>query len=387
MSRGGYYHHRVDPSGLSRRHGRVDAGTRRAELVLARRGREDYRDAIFVKVAWSHLRSIGPGLLLSAGCDKLVQADFDVHPAPGPEPEMRICGEQDCQPHRSCALLDPECGPNEDQDCCLAFIIPGGEFDRDNTPSLPAKVSSFALDAYEVTVGRFRAFLVGYGNNWPSAGDGGLPGALATTGWQENWKDFMPQTEEGVRGLLEKCDRPRAWTPTAGINENRPVSCVHWYVAFAFCAWDGGRLPTEAEWSYAAAGGAEQRVYPWSVPFTSLEISEAHASYGCADRGACDQIASLINVGSKPAGNGRWGHADLAGNVWEWTLDGPGRKEEWCNDCIPDTRGAHRVVRGGGFRDSKSKLELGTSRDTRETNPHYLQIHNDLGFRCARDLQ
>jgi formylglycine-generating enzyme required for sulfatase activity len=49
----------------------------------------------------------------------------------------------------------------------------------------------------------------------------------------------------------------------AGANEALPINCVHWYDAFQFCAWDGGWLPTEAEWEMAAAGGAENRRYPW----------------------------------------------------------------------------------------------------------------------------
>jgi formylglycine-generating enzyme len=120
------------------------------------------------------------------------------------------------------------------------------------------------------------------------------------------------QTEgrDRVRCALSDVDRH------GGGNESRPQNCLDWFTAFAFCAWDGGRLPTESEWKYAASGGSEQRYYPWSDPPTSETIDDSYAVY-CG--GSC---RSTQNVGSKsPKGDGKWGQSDLAGNVSEWTLD------------------------------------------------------------------
>jgi formylglycine-generating enzyme required for sulfatase activity len=164
-----------------------------------------------------------------------------------------------------------------------------------------------------------------------------------------------------------------------GDNEKRPIVCITWYEAFAFCAWDGARLPTEAEWNYAAAGGSEQRAYPWSTPASPATIDCAAASYDHCVAGEGDP-SNLIVVGSKPAGNGKWGQADLGGNVWEWNLDGwASSYGNPCADCANLTDAAYRVVRGGSFN-SVAQYILASHRSY---NLPVLRSGN-TGARCAR---
>jgi len=82
---------------------------------------------------------------------------------------------------------------------------------------------------------------------------------------------------------LASCAPYSTWTSTAESQENLPVNCVNWYEAYAFCIWDGGFLPSEAEWEYAAAGGSQQREYPWGSTPSGLSVSYQYAVYGTGD--------------------------------------------------------------------------------------------------------
>ncbi len=108
------------------------------------------------------------------------------------------------------------------------------------------------------------------------------------------------------------------WTSSPSGNENLPINCVSWFEGLAFCIWDGGFLPSETEWEYAAAGGSEQRTYPWGTTAPDC----AHANF-VLDGASCSGTSTHSNpVGSLPVGDGVWEHSDLAGNVREWCLIG-----------------------------------------------------------------
>ncbi len=284
----------------------------------------------------------------------------------------------------SCVGLTATCGPAGTDDCCKSLPVPGGTFDRSydgvqfKDPNFPATVDDFYLDKYEITVGRFRVFVnagMGTQASPPAAGTGAHP-RIAGSGWDSTWNTNLAADTASLEANL-KCGM-ETWTDTAGSNESVPVSCLDWYTAFAFCAWDGGRVPTEAEWNYAASGGSEQRYYPWSSPATSTSIDDSYAVYNCG--GSC----TPLNVGSKsPKGDGKWGQSDLAGNVLEWTLDW---YASWysmpCLNCADLTAASYRVIRGGNLYN----IALGLRSGYRFY--YFPEMRSGaFGARCARTSQ
>jgi formylglycine-generating enzyme required for sulfatase activity len=313
-----------------------------------------------------------------------------------------------------------DCAPDGGS-CCAGSILPEGNLLRSYDGTNPgytnqaflATVDSLWLDKYEITVGRFRRFVSAVVGGWqPAAGSGkhahinaglGLQvaGVAGTNeaGWDTSWNASLSTTADAWNTALA-CDPIAAsWTPAAGANENLPANCITWYEAYAFCIWDGGFLPTEAEWNYAASGGAEQRVYPWSVPATSTTIDCAHANYYGAMMGtdscvspdvdAMNGVSGATNgVGSEsPEGDGKWGQSDLAGNVFEWNLDVFAPYVTPCSNCayltLTSTDGApaatNRVIRGGAFGNPAS-LELVSARNSDDPTSRT----SSLGARCAR---
>jgi formylglycine-generating enzyme required for sulfatase activity len=252
-------------------------------------------------------------------------------------------------------------------------------------PEHPATVATFMLDKYEVTVGRFRAFLDAYDGTPPPAGSGAHP-LIAGSGWQEAWnrdtgRGAPPSSFQDLREAMRVCAASielTTWTYSPGENETYAVDCLSWYLAFAFCIWDGGRLPTEAEWEYAAAGGDENRYYPWGN-----ELPDPPPA-NCVGNGGTPFLA----VGSAPAGNGRWGHADLAGSMYEWVFDQLtdtwyAETAEGCDNCanvLVGTTAGSRGLRGGTYQSPPSFLNV-ARRGGRSPEMGY-----GLGVRCARDL-
>jgi len=218
-------------------------------------------------------------------------------------------------------------------------LLPGGTFERgcvkgdslcsaDEQPRRSITLSPFAMGKTEVTVAQFRAF----------AAAGGVP---------------LPEQP--------------TWSA-----DNFPVVNVTWEEAAAFCRWLGGRLPTEAEWEYAARGGSSGRRYPGGEG-----ISHDEANYdGVEGR---DQFPKAAPVGSFPP-NG-FGLFDMLGNVWEWCQDWY-QEDYYSKSPERDPQGPEvgqkKVVRGGSFTSDPGRLRL-SYRSSLDPGQRWLFT----GFRCA----
>jgi sulfatase modifying factor 1 len=295
----------------------------------------------------------------------------------------------------SCAALPATCGASGSDSCCNSLAVPSGSYDRSydlagdgnsGNTMYPATVSGFRLDKYEVTVGRFRSFVTaGMGTQAsPPVPGVGAHAKIAGSGWDPAWNASLATNTAALVAAVKCNSTYQTWTDTPAANEHRPMNCITWYEAMAFCAWDGGYLPTEAEWNYAATGGDQQRAYPWSSPASSLTLDGSHASYddgtNCVGDGAAGcAVTDLVAVGSKSAGDGRWGQSDLAGNVFEWALDWYVNYANPCTDCANITAASSRVIRGGGFNDDATALRAGL-----RFNDTPADRNDNIGVRCAR---
>jgi formylglycine-generating enzyme required for sulfatase activity len=234
--------------------------------------------------------------------------------------------------------------------------VPGGTFQMGGDESNPYVVSDefpkrtvtlgdFWIDQTETTNAQFAAFLNARGNQT----EGGVT-------WL-NLEDQGCQIEQ-VGGK---------YRPKSGYADH-PVIDVSWYGAEAYCKWAGARLPTEAEWEYAARG-SQDFTYPWGDSFPACELAQFSVCSG-----------QTIAVGSLLDGASWCGVHDMAGNVWEWVAD-------WYGDYAPGAQtnptgpvtGESKVLRGGSFTDLWHDIRVAYRYGS---NPSYRL--DSVGFRCAK---
>lgn len=240
-------------------------------------------------------------------------------------------------------------------------LIPSGKFEMgtDDTESSygqlghTARVEAFYMDTHPVTNLEYQKFLI-ENSSWQKAR---IEDQFHDGDYLLNW---------------EGNNYPAA-------QANHPVTWVSWYSAMAYALWVGKRLPTEAEWEYAARGGLLSKKYPWGNM-----LSAANANY--------NRNVGHTTVVGKYSANG-YGLYDMAGNVWEWCLDlydddfyftsprknpRSGTNEpEWIMDNFMEIT-SERVLRGGGWSAAPQAICVAHRFRLLPMNTTY-----DYGFRCV----
>ncbi|MCI0579555.1 MAG: SUMF1/EgtB/PvdO family nonheme iron enzyme [Chloroflexi bacterium] len=277
-------------------------------------------------------------------------------------------------PSATCAPLPAPCSlpPTivREQDGMPMRLIPAGAFlmgseetnpsaGPDEFPQHEVALDAFYLDQYEVNVAQYTAFL-----NTQGAYQG------ACQGYDCAWPRLIVGytsyiVEEGQEG-------ERSYSVWPGY-DNYPVNHVSWYGAFAYCQAMAARLPTEAEWEYAARG-ADGREYPWGnePPDQTRAVFRSNT------------FQDLKPVDALPGGVSPFGIYALAGSMWEWVADWY-RPDYYDNSPAGNPQGPAsglgRVTRGGAWPNNNEEDRI------RSANRNWLEpdfISSAVGFRCAR---
>lgn len=249
--------------------------------------------------------------------------------------------------------------------------VPGGTFlmgdasgDANEKPRT-VSVKPFTIDRFEVTNGQFSAFVqaTGHVTDPERSGTGYV--------WTDKWRPVPGATWR----------RPHGPQSTIDGKQSHPVVQVSQRDAAAYCIWRdgpnwrGSRLPTEAEWEFAARG-ADGRRYAWGndAPVQNGAMSARRANYGtdeCCAADSTDGHRTTAPVGSFPAGRSPFGLHDMAGNVWEWTTSRfPGRSSQGLPNWF--------VIKGGGWGNNPYCLRAAY----KHGNPPDIGL-DMVGFRCV----
>ena len=198
--------------------------------------------------------------------------------------------------------------------------------------------------------------------------------------WMDKFEVTNAQYAQCVNG--GDCEPSSYATDTDYNGQAQPVVGVNWQDAYNYCQWAGARLPTEAEWEYAARG-PDSLIYPWGNTFDGSRVNfcDANCSYGGRDASVNDGYVRTAPVGSYPEGASWVGALDMAGNVWEWVNDWYSgtyySSSPYANPPGPDT-GTSKVVRGGSWLPSWYNLRAANRHSYTPPLSSYA-----FGFRCA----
>ncbi|TYC15723.1 formylglycine-generating enzyme family protein [Micromonospora sp. MP36] len=277
-------------------------------------------------------------------------------------------------------------------------MIPGGSFEMGDAfdEGYPADgeglvhtvtVSSFYLDVTAVTNAQFATFVKDTG--YVTQAEQFDSSAVFHLAVEAQPSDILGRVPEAPWWLTVRgADWKHPQGPLSSIEriQNHPVVHVSWFDAQVYCDWAGKRLPTEAEWEYAARGGLRSRRYPWGDELTPRGRWMCNIWQGdFPSRNTLDDgfLTTAPVKSYRPNGYGLW---NMVGNVWEWCAD-------WFSatyyqisapvDPVGPPSGDARVMRGGSYLCHHSYCRryrvAARSGNTPESSS------GNLGFRCAND--
>ncbi len=263
-----------------------------------------------------------------------------------------------------------------EKDSMPMLYVTGGEFlmgavpgDPNQFPGQAVTLPDYYIDQFEVSVQQFANFLNSIGGYKNKCGAGQYD--CTATGVETSFTLLLNNV-----GFYE---------PSAGYG-SYPINWVTWPGANDYCAWAGGRLPTEAEWEYAARS-LDGRLYPWGdVPPPNDRLALFNQRFVRVD---IQQV--LQPVDSHPEGAGPFGALNMAGSMWEWVANDDTSSiittQTDRTTPIPENSG-EKIVRGGGWTSPAEQVQT-TSRqllnptwDSRSPN----LLYSTVGFRCAYDV-
>lgn len=302
--------------------------------------------------------------------------------------------------------------------------IPGGTFmmGGDNEQARPdefpkhrVRLAGFWMDAHEVTNAQFREFVEATGY---------VTTAEKKPDWEEMKKQLPPGTPKPPEDVLvaaslvftptertvslQDVSQWWSWVPQANWRQpegpgssiegkdEHPVVHISWYDAAAYARWAGKRLPTEAEWEFAARAGADDHIYPWGNEHIDVRRVKANSWQGQFPNYNAERDGYFGTAPVKSFAPNAYGLFDMAGNVWEWCADwyhydyyktlgevsdnpqGPDQSFDPMEPHVPK-----RVQRGGSFLCNDVYCSGYRSASRMKSSPDTGMSH--VGFRCVSD--